>query len=231
MTLTETTDKCESVHSTGRHLNEHSLMNHTDEVSALRSKLATLEQLLGVHEQAVFTEAKRRAAVEAQLLEQQEVLARKNEALLASEREKSEMLERLRISVEELSTPILEVWEDVLALPVIGVVDSRRASIMIERLLDEIVRKQSRFVILDITGVEVVDTATADHLIRLVKAVELLGARCMVTGIRPAVAQTLVAIGADLGSLATLRNLRHALRECLQFFESDRERATRLPRR
>jgi rsbT co-antagonist protein RsbR len=92
-----------------------------------------------------------------------------------------------------------------------------------ERLLDEIVARQSRFVILDITGVEIVDTKTADNFIKVMKAAQLLGARCVLTGIRPAVAQTLVDLGLDLSSIATLRNLQEGLRECLR--QMDRGRA------
>jgi rsbT co-antagonist protein RsbR len=121
--------------------------------------------------------------------------------------------------VQELSTPILTLWEDVLALPVIGVVDSRRSAEMMERLLDEIVRSQSRFVIIDLTGVEVIDTSTADHFMKLVKAVGLIGARCVLTGIRPAVAQTLVDLDVNFGQLETLRNLKHGLRYCLRWLD------------
>lgn len=134
---------------------------------------------------------------------------------LASEREKNEMLERLRVAVNELSTPILEVWDGVLALPLIGVVDSKRAQQVMTRLLESVVDMQAHFVIIDVTGVPVLDTATADHLLKLVRAVELLGARCMLTGIGPSVAQTLVDLGVSFGSLVTLRNLKHGLRTCM----------------
>lgn len=135
---------------------------------------------------------------------------------LVREREKTEALERMRGAMAELSTPILEVWDDVLALPVIGVVDSRRSADMMERLLREVEHKQCRFVIIDITGVEVIDTATADHFLKIVNAVGILGARCFLTGARGAVAQTLASLGMDLSALTTLRNLKHALRECLR---------------
>ena len=143
---------------------------------------------------------------------------------LVSEMEKSEALVQLQLTVQELSTPILELWDDVLALPVIGIVDSRRSADMMERLLEEITHKQCRFVIIDITGVEVVDSATADHFIKLVRAVELLGARCILTGARGAVAQTLVSLGLDLGPLVTLRNLKHGLMECLRRMAAEDER-------
>ncbi len=136
--------------------------------------------------------------------------------------EKLRIIERQREAIEELSTPILQVWDDILALPVIGVVDSKRSMDIMERLLAEIVARQSRFVILDITGVEVVDTKTADNFIKIIKAAELLGTKCILTGLRPAVAQTLVAIGVDLSSTITLRNLQEGLRECLRQLEKRR---------
>lgn len=148
------------------------------------------------------------------------------EAQLAREKQSNEMLRRLSTTVSELSTPILELWDDVLALPVIGVVDTRRSAEMMERVLEEITRTQCRFVILDVTGVDVVDTSTADRFIRLVHAVQLIGARCMLTGIRSAVAQTLVSLGLDLGSLTTLRTLKHGLRECLRLMATEADRHT-----
>lgn len=118
--------------------------------------------------------------------------------------------------VRQLQTPILELWDDVLVLPVIGMVDSRRSADMMETLLKEIVVRRSKSVILDITGVEIVDTRTADHFVKVMKSAELLGTRCVMTGIRPAVAQTLVELGVDLSSIRTLRNLQEGLRYCLR---------------
>jgi rsbT co-antagonist protein RsbR len=151
----------------------------------------------------------------------EEEAASQNTTLVAAEAEKLDIITRLRTAVEQLSTPILELWEDVLALPVIGIVDSRRSAEMMERLLHEIVQKQSRFVIIDLTGVEVIDTSTADHFMKLVKAVGLIGARCVLTGIRPAVAQTLVDLDVSFGQLETLRNLRHGLRYCLRWLDNE----------
>lgn len=122
--------------------------------------------------------------------------------------------------VRQLQTPILELWDDVLCLPVIGMVDSRRSAEMMETLLNEIVIRRSKYVILDVTGVEIVDTRTADHFVKVMKSAELLGTRCVMTGIRPAVAQTLVELGVDLGSIHTLRNLQEGLRFCLRAAES-----------
>ncbi|MDI1448253.1 STAS domain-containing protein [Polyangium sp. 6x1] len=140
---------------------------------------------------------------------------------LVVEREKNETLERLRIAVHELSTPILEVWDGVLALPLIGVVDSKRSAQVMETLLESVVRMKGRYVILDVTGVDVLDTATADHLLKIVRAVELLGTRCVLSGVRPSVAQTLVELGVSFGKLVTLRNLKHGLKACMRWKETD----------
>ncbi len=142
--------------------------------------------------------------------------------------DKLRIIEEQRFAILELSTPVLQVWDDIIALPIIGIVDTRRAADIMERLLTEIQTRQSRYVILDITGVEVVDTKTADHFIKVVKAAELLGARCLLTGIRPAVAQTLVEIGVDLSSVTTERNLKEALRGCLRIRRQEQEQQKRV---
>jgi rsbT co-antagonist protein RsbR len=150
-------------------------------------------------------------------------LRTRNDQLAQSEEAKTELIDRLRHAVEELSNPILEVWDGVLAMPIIGIVDSRRAADMVQRLLAEVVRTQAAFVIVDLTGVDVVDTKTADHMMRLMRKVEIVGARAVLTGIRPAVAETLVDIGVDFGRLGTLRNLKHGLREALRLARRERE--------
>src|SRR5262249_47553796 len=150
-------------------------------------------------------------------------LRARNEELAASEMAKAELIERLRHSLDELSNPILEVWDDVLVMPIIGVVDSKRTADRARGVLAEVTRGQARFVIIDLTGVEVVDTRTADYLMKLMRKVEVVGARCMLTGIRAAVAETLVDIGVDFGSMVTLRNLKHGLREALRHARPERE--------
>jgi rsbT co-antagonist protein RsbR len=132
--------------------------------------------------------------------------------MLQREREKNDALARLRATVDVLSTPVLEVWRDVLVLPLIGAVDDRRASTMMEKLLHEVARKRCRNVILDITGVEGIDAPTASRLLGVVAAVRLLGARCLITGIGPDVARALVDLDVDFGSLVTLRTLEDGLR-------------------
>jgi rsbT co-antagonist protein RsbR len=125
--------------------------------------------------------------------------------------EKLATIELQRTAIRELSTPIMEVWEGVLCLPIVGVLDSVRSAEMTETLLRAIMDKKARCAIIDITGIQVMDTATADHFIRMAKAVRLLGAECVLTGINPNIAQTIVAMGLELSGIATHRSLRSAL--------------------
>lgn len=134
--------------------------------------------------------------------------------------ELEELARQREMTIRELSTPVMEVWEDVLVLPVVGVVDTRRSMEIMNTLLERIVSVQAKCVIIDITGVEVVDTKTADYLLRVSRAANLLGTRCVLTGLSPAVAQTLVEIGADLTEVRTLRNLKEGLRDCLKFLKA-----------
>jgi rsbT co-antagonist protein RsbR len=127
--------------------------------------------------------------------------------------EKLTTIEMQRNAIRELSTPIMEVWEGVLCLPVVGVLDSQRSSEMTEELLAAIVDRRAKCAIIDITGIQVMDTGTADHFLRMAKAVRLLGARCMLTGVNPGIANTIVHMGVDLGDIATHRSLRDALRD------------------
>lgn len=124
-------------------------------------------------------------------------------------------IEEQEAAIRELSTPVIEVWDDVLVLPIVGILDTKRSVDLMNSLLETIVRTQSKNVIIDITGVEVVDTKTADYLLKVVRAARLLGARGVLTGLGPAVAQTLVDIGADLTEVTTLRNLKEGLKHCL----------------
>ncbi len=120
-------------------------------------------------------------------------------------------IEEQRSALRELSTPIMEVWRGVLCLPVVGVMDSARSSEMTEVLLRRALELQSRYIIIDITGIDIMDTATVDHFVRMAKSVHLLGAKCVMTGINPAIAQTIVHMGMTLGSVKTFRSLRDAL--------------------
>lgn len=167
----------------------------------------TARPLPGGRGLAVFRDVSAEVALE-------EDIRSRTAALARSDEENRELIERLRVSLDELSTPVLELWEDVLVLPVIGLVDTQRSAQMTERALAEITRQRARFLVVDLTGVEVLDTSTADRFLRLARAVRLLGAECIVSGIQPAVARTLVEIGVSLDGLETKRNLRQALALC-----------------
>ena len=139
----------------------------------------------------------------------------------ANELQRQQIVDQQAKIIQELSTPIIQVWDQVLALPVIGIVDSLRAQEMMESLLDRVVTSQARCVIMDLTGVTMIDTKTADYLIKMVKASTLVGSQCIITGIGPAVAQTITRMGLDLQGIITLRDLRDGLKRA--FAEMDLE--------
>ncbi|HRI67123.1 MAG TPA: STAS domain-containing protein [Polyangium sp.] len=124
---------------------------------------------------------------------------------------KMALIEKQQAAIEQLETPIIRVWDRILALPMVGVVDSRRAARVTDDLLNEVARAQARFAILDLTGVEVVDTATASHLLNIISAVRLLGAEGLITGIRPKIAQTIISLGVNLAHVRTYATLRDGL--------------------
>ena len=142
---------------------------------------------------------------------------RRLQETIASLEDKLRKIEEQEAAIRELSTPVMAIWDDVLVLPIVGVVDTHRSMAIMETLLNRVVEDQAKCVILDVTGVDVVDTKTADYLLKVVRAASLLGTRCVLTGLSPAVAQTLVEIGADLTEVTTLRNLKEGLRDCLMF--------------
>lgn len=114
--------------------------------------------------------------------------------------------------IGELSTPVIRVWDGVLALPIIGTLDSARTQVVMENLLQEIVNSGSSIAILDISGVPAVDSLVAQHLIKTVSATRLMGAECIISGIRPEIAQTIVHLGIDLTGITTKSSLESALR-------------------
>ncbi len=140
------------------------------------------------------------------------------------EQERLETIERQRMAIADLSAPIMDVWDGVIALPVIGLVDTQRSVELTERLLERISTSNARSVIVDVTGVDVVDTATANHLLQMIRAASLLGAFCVVSGISPQVAQTLVQLDVDLTMIRTVRNLKEALKECLKHLATNGKR-------
>lgn len=137
-------------------------------------------------------------------------------------RSRLRQIEKQQAVIRNLSTPIIEVWSGVLTLPMVGIVDSVRTADVMDSLLQRIVEQQARFAILDLTGVEMVDTQVASHLIELVTAIRLLGAEGIVAGIKPNVAQTMVALGLDLSQIVTQRNLRAALSYCIRKMSTPR---------
>lgn len=112
----------------------------------------------------------------------------------------------------ELSTPVVKLWEGVLAVPLVGTLDSARTQVVMETLLEMLVSTGSSHAIIDITGVAAVDTQVAQHLLKTVFAARLMGAQCVISGIRPQIAQTVVALGVDFGDIATKATLADALR-------------------
>jgi PAS domain S-box-containing protein len=131
-------------------------------------------------------------------------------------RQQLEQLRRQRDEIMELSTPVIQVWDKVLALPIIGTLDSSRASRLTESLLERIAEYQAEVVILDISGVPTIDTLVAQHLLTTVQAATLMGAVSIMSGVRPETAQAMVHLGIDLGRLRSRNTLRDALQLALQ---------------
>jgi rsbT co-antagonist protein RsbR len=126
------------------------------------------------------------------------------------QRSREEVIRLQQQEMLELSTPVIKLWEGILALPLIGTLDSARTQIVMETLLQKIVDTGSSVAIIDITGVPTVDTLVAQHLIKTVTAARLMGADCIISGIRPQIAQTIVHLGVGLGDVTTKANLADA---------------------
>lgn len=123
---------------------------------------------------------------------------------------REEVILRQQQDMLELSTPVVKLWHGILALPMIGTLDSARTQIVMESLLQKIAETESSIAIIDITGVPTVDTLTAQHLIKTVTAARLMGAECIISGIRPQIAQTIVHLGVELGGITTKASLADA---------------------
>jgi rsbT co-antagonist protein RsbR len=132
------------------------------------------------------------------------------------QRSREEIIERQQQDMLELSTPVVKLWDGVLALPLIGTLDSARTQVVMESLLQKIVDTASSVAIIDITGVPTVDTLVAQHLIKTVTAARLMGADCIISGIRPQIAQTIVHLGVGLGEVTTKATLADAFQVALQ---------------
>jgi len=127
------------------------------------------------------------------------------------QRSREEIIQRQERELVELSTPVVQLWKSVLAVPLIGTLDSQRTQVVMESLLEQIVKTESAIAIIDITGVPVVDTLVAQHLLKTVAAARLMGADCIISGIRPQIAQTIVHLGVELGDVTTKASLADAL--------------------
>jgi rsbT co-antagonist protein RsbR len=125
---------------------------------------------------------------------------------------REEIILRQTDEITEISTPVIQVWDGILVLPIIGTLDSSRTQVVMENLLQQIVDTGSTIAILDISGVPAVDSLVAQHLIKTVSATRLMGAECIISGIRPEIAQTVVHLGIDLSSIVTKASLASALK-------------------
>jgi len=134
----------------------------------------------------------------------------------AYQKAREELINRQQQEMLELSTPVVKLWEGILALPMIGTLDSARTQVVMETLLQRIVATGSAVAILDITGVPTVDTLVAQHLLKTIAAARLMGADCIISGIRPQIAQTIVHLGVDLGTVTTKATLADAFALALQ---------------
>ncbi len=129
---------------------------------------------------------------------------------------REEVILRQREEISEISTPVIRLWDGILALPIIGTLDSARTQVVMENLLTEIVNTGSSIAILDISGVPAVDSLVAQHLIKTVSATRLMGGECIISGIRPEIAQTIVHLGIDLADIETKATLASALKHALK---------------
>jgi rsbT co-antagonist protein RsbR len=129
---------------------------------------------------------------------------------------REEVIARQQQEMLEVSTPVVELWAGILALPLIGTLDSNRTQIVMQNLLEAIVAKSADLAIIDITGVPTVDTLVAQHLLKTVAAARLMGADCIISGIRPQIAQTIIHLGVDLGGVLTKATLADALQLALR---------------
>jgi rsbT co-antagonist protein RsbR len=129
---------------------------------------------------------------------------------------REQLIKRQQQELLELSTPVVTLWQGIVALPIIGTLDSARTQIVMESLLQTVVATNSRFAIIDITGVPTVDTLVAQHLLKTITAARLMGAECIISGVRPQIAQTIVHLGIDLAQVITKAKLADAFALCLQ---------------
>jgi rsbT co-antagonist protein RsbR len=129
---------------------------------------------------------------------------------------REELIGRQQQELLELSTPVVKLWDGILALPIIGTLDSARTQVVMESLLQEVVATNSKYAIIDITGVPTVDTLVAQHLLKTITAARLMGAECIISGVRPQIAQTIVHLGINLEDVVTKAKLSDAFALALE---------------
>lgn len=132
---------------------------------------------------------------------------------------REDIISRQQQEILELSTPVIQIWDGILTIPLIGTLDSSRSQMIMENLLKEITKTGAEITILDISGVPAMDTLVAQHIMKTVKAARLMGAECIISGIRPAIAQTIVQLGVDLSSVKTKASLEGALKTAFELLD------------
>ena len=154
---------------------------------------------------------------------QEELLKKKVDEKVRELERTTEIIKRQRDELTELSSPVIKIWDGILVLPLIGVLDSARAQLVTESILNAIAESESEFIIIDISGVPAIDTEVAQHILRTTEAARLMGATPMISGVRPATAQTIVHMGLSLGASQTSNSLKAALMTALQQLERTRK--------
>lgn len=200
-------------------------MNERTSIKNLHERLSRLEDVLAsaaamkLDVRVPVTEDDELASTEEAinvLLEDFAVLLGERKQTEHELQEKLQTIQRQQDAINELSTPVIKVWEGLLVLPIIGTLDSQRTLRMMEALLQQIVTTGSKIAILDITGVPVVDTMVANHLIKTITAAGLMGAECVLSGISPTIAQTIVHLGIDLSGIKTKSTMMEAMRYAIR---------------
>lgn len=148
-------------------------------------------------------------------------------AVQSYQKTREAIIQRQQQALLELSTPVVQLWEGILAVPLIGTLDIGRTQVVMETLLQKIVETGSEIAIIDITGVPAVDTLVAQHLLKTISATRLMGAECIISGIRPEIAQTIVHLGVDLSSVVTKSSLAAALKLAMKMSGLKIEKNTR----
>lgn len=143
---------------------------------------------------------------------------------------REEVILRQTDEITEISTPVIRVWDGILALPIIGTLDSARTQVVMESLLQEIVDRRASIAILDISGVPAVDSLIAQHLIKTVSATRLMGAECIISGVRPEIAQTIVHLGIDLSNIITKSSLASALEYAFRTLKLEVRKINNIPK-